>query len=52
MLSWKFGDALEAAGLKKNRWRARPGVSPFDPPSDNLVAAETAREPAGPSLAV
>ena len=31
--SWKFGDALERAGLKKNRWRARIGVSAFDPPS-------------------
>jgi hypothetical protein len=31
--SWNFGDALESAGLKKNRWRARTGVSAFDPPS-------------------
>ena len=31
--SWNFGDALERAGLKKNRWRARIGVSAFDPPS-------------------
>ena len=31
--SWKFGDALERAGLKTNRWRARTGVSAFDPPS-------------------
>jgi hypothetical protein len=31
--SWKFGDALDRAGLKKNRWRARIGVSAFDPPS-------------------
>ena len=31
--SWKFGDALERAGLKKHRWRARAGVSAFDPPS-------------------
>jgi hypothetical protein len=30
--SWKFGDALERAGLLKNRWRARTGVSAFDPP--------------------
>jgi hypothetical protein len=29
--SWKLGDALERAGLKKNRWRARTGVSAFDP---------------------
>jgi len=32
-LAWKFGDLLEAAGLKKNRWQARLGVSAFDPPS-------------------
>jgi hypothetical protein len=31
--SWKFGDALERVGLQKNRWRARTGVSAFDPPS-------------------
>src|SRR5437879_6067700 len=31
--SWKFGDAVERAGLKKNRWRARTGLSAFDPPS-------------------
>jgi hypothetical protein len=31
--SWSFADALERAGLKKNRWRARIGVSAFDPPS-------------------
>src|SRR5215469_4843447 len=30
--SWKLGDALERAGLKKNRWRARTGVSAFDLP--------------------
>jgi hypothetical protein len=31
--SWKFGDALERAGLKQHRWRGRTGVSAFDPPS-------------------
>jgi hypothetical protein len=31
VLSWQFGDFLEAAGFKKNRWRARTGVSAFDP---------------------
>jgi Phytanoyl-CoA dioxygenase (PhyH) len=31
--SWKFGDALESAGLGKNRWRARNGVSAFDTPA-------------------
>jgi hypothetical protein len=40
MLSWKFGDLLEAVGVKKNRWRARMGISPFDPPTGDLVAAE------------
>src|SRR5258708_39718511 len=25
--SWKFGDALERAGVKKNRWRGRAGLS-------------------------
>lgn len=30
-LSWKFADVVEAAGLKRNRWRARSGISPFDP---------------------
>jgi hypothetical protein len=34
ILSWQFGDLLEVAGLKKNRWRARTGVSAFDPLSD------------------
>jgi Phytanoyl-CoA dioxygenase (PhyH) len=40
VLSWQFGDLLEAAGLKKNRWRARTGVSAFDPPSRDLPTAE------------
>jgi Phytanoyl-CoA dioxygenase (PhyH) len=34
LLSWQWGDLLEAVGLQKNRWRARLGVSAFDPPSD------------------
>jgi hypothetical protein len=29
-LSWEFGDLVEAAGIKQNRWRKRTGVSPFD----------------------
>jgi phytanoyl-CoA dioxygenase PhyH len=33
VVSWKFADALDKAGMKKNRWRARTGVSAFDPPS-------------------
>lgn len=32
-LSWQIGDLLETAGVKRNRWRARTGVSAFDPPS-------------------
>jgi Phytanoyl-CoA dioxygenase (PhyH) len=39
-LSWQLGDWLEAAGLKKNRWRARSGISAFDPPSGEFVATE------------
>jgi len=31
VLSWQIGDLLETAGVKKHRWRARTGVSPFDP---------------------
>jgi hypothetical protein len=31
VLSWKFGDILETAGIKQHRWRARTGVSAFDP---------------------
>jgi len=39
-LSWQFGDWLEAAGLKQHRWRARTGISAFDPPSGDAFAAE------------
>lgn len=35
VLSWKFGDLLEKAGLKKSPWRARTGVSAFDPPAED-----------------
>jgi len=31
VLSWQFGDLLEAAGIKHHRWRERTGVSAFDP---------------------
>jgi hypothetical protein len=37
VLSWRFGDLLEAAGVKKNPWRARIGVSAFGPPSADLA---------------
>jgi hypothetical protein len=33
VLSWRFGDLGEAAGLKQNPWRERTGISPFDPPA-------------------
>ncbi len=40
MLTWQFGDLLEATGIKKHRWRNRTGVSAFDPPgADNSLAA-------------
>jgi hypothetical protein len=31
LVGWRLGDLLERAGIKPNRWRARRGVSPFDP---------------------
>jgi Phytanoyl-CoA dioxygenase (PhyH) len=33
LIAWKWGDLLERAGVKRHRWRARPGVSAFDPPA-------------------
>ena len=48
ILSWKLGDFLETAGLTKNRWRERTGISAFDPPSDSPIAAEQAPVPADP----
>jgi hypothetical protein len=30
VLSWQFGDLLEAVGIKQHRWRACIGVSAFD----------------------
>src|SRR5262249_26773316 len=30
LFGWRLGDALERAGLKPHRWRARIGVSAFD----------------------
>jgi hypothetical protein len=32
-LSWQWGDLLETAGIKQNRWRRSTGLSAFDPPS-------------------
>jgi len=40
VMSWQFGDVLEAVGVRKNRWRARTGISPFDPSAGDLAAAE------------
>ena len=40
VLAWQFGDLLEAAGIKKHRWRRQTGLSAFDPPSrGNSLAA-------------
>ena len=41
VLAWKFDDLLEWSGLKKHRWRARIGVSPFDPPAAELAEPES-----------
>jgi hypothetical protein len=31
LIGWRFGDLLERTGIKRHRWRARAGVSAFDP---------------------
>jgi hypothetical protein len=31
LLGWRLGDVLERAGIKPHRWRARTGISAFDP---------------------
>jgi hypothetical protein len=31
LIGWRLGDLIERAGLKPQRWRARAGVSAFDP---------------------
>ena len=31
LLGWRLGDLLERAGIKPHRWRARSGISAFDP---------------------
>jgi Phytanoyl-CoA dioxygenase (PhyH) len=46
VLAWKFGDWRERAGLGPNPWRARLGVSPFDPPSDAFAMATVSPRPA------
>jgi hypothetical protein len=30
LMFWKFGDTLEAMGVKRNVWRAMPDIGPFD----------------------
>jgi len=42
VLSWHFGDILDAAGIKQHRWRAQTGVSAFDPPSGDPGFSEPA----------
>jgi phytanoyl-CoA dioxygenase PhyH len=50
-LSWKFGDLLEMAGLGKNPWRARDGVSAFDPPADGAAMPDRiSGDPAQPAV--
>jgi hypothetical protein len=31
LVGWRFGDLLEQAGIRPHRWRARTGLSAFDP---------------------
>jgi hypothetical protein len=31
LIGWRLGDLIERAGIKPHRWRARVGVSAFDP---------------------
>jgi len=31
LVGWRLGDMLERAGVKPHRWRARSGISAFDP---------------------
>lgn len=31
LIGWRLGDLLERAGIRPHRWRARAGVSAFDP---------------------
>jgi Phytanoyl-CoA dioxygenase (PhyH) len=38
--SWRLGDLLEAAHIKKNPWAARTGVSAFDPPSEDAAVSD------------
>jgi hypothetical protein len=31
LIGWRLGDLLERAGIRSHRWRARTGLSAFDP---------------------
>jgi hypothetical protein len=31
LVGWRLGDLIEQAGIRPHRWRARTGVSAFDP---------------------
>lgn len=42
VLAWKWGDLLDAAGLKKHRWRAQTSASAFDPPKGDRPSSGTA----------
>jgi len=46
LLAWRLGDALEAGGIGRNRWRARLGASIFDQPAIEPTAAEPVDAPA------
>ena len=50
VLAWRLGDALQATGIKKNRWRAKSGASIFDAPSIDCAAEEPSGAPARHSL--
>ena len=43
--AWRLGDALEASGVKKNRWRLRTGTSIFDGPPAEPASAEPLEAP-------
>jgi Phytanoyl-CoA dioxygenase (PhyH) len=44
--AWRIGDALEASGIKRNRWRLRTGTSIFDAPPPETAPAGVLDAPA------
>jgi hypothetical protein len=46
VLAWRLGDALQATGIKKSRWRAKSGTSIFDAPAIGCAAEEPSGAPA------